>query len=91
VISFFRKIIGQKMKDRVVSTTGNDASEFDKKCLPKEFGGEVGGENIQNFSRDIFSKSKEMESKFAYLSKFESIAHNVVQEPFRENETLTDF
>lgn len=35
VISFFRKIIGQKMKDRVVSTTGNDASEFDKKCLPK--------------------------------------------------------
>jgi len=92
VFTIFRQLLPTKMAARFEThSDGNiEAANLPSRCVPKEYGGEVKSDNIQNFIKLIEEKAPEIESKFAYLSKWvgESTGSTEDKECLQEGDDL---
>jgi len=72
LFAIFRRILPAKLTARLVTFSGNniEAANLPSRCVPKEYGGEVESDNIQKFIEAIEKRAPEIESKFAYLTKW---------------------
>ena len=74
ILAIMRRILPEKMTKRLMtySDSNVEAMQLPSRCLPVEFGGDVGAENIAIFISAVEARASEIENKFAYLSKWVS-------------------